>query len=56
MPKKSILSKEGTGKSFEFRFFSNQKALNDLDWTPTVDLDDTITDSVIYLQSIGKIK
>lgn len=46
LPKSSVLSKEGTVKSFDIRFFTNQKSRDILGWEPKFQLQDTIDYSV----------
>lgn len=55
LPKSSLLSKEGTVKAFHKRFFSNEKAKKDLAWSPEFSLEQTIADSVEWLQAEGKL-
>jgi dihydroflavonol-4-reductase len=55
MPRSSLLSKEGTVKAFHKRYFSNEKAISELEWEPKYSLDQTVEDSVIWLQSEGKL-
>lgn len=51
MPKKSLLSKEGTVKAFHKRYFSSEKAEKELNWTPNYTLTETIDDAMKWLKS-----
>lgn len=45
LPKSSPYSKEGLVKAFKFRYFTNQKAVDVLGWTPQFTLEKTIQDT-----------
>lgn len=55
MPKSSLLSKEGTVKAFHKRFYSNDKMTKQTKWQPKYSLQETVTDSVNWLKSEGKL-
>lgn len=56
MPKLSLLSKEGTIKSFHKRYFDNSQTQNELKWKPKYVLEETIRSQTEWLISEGRLK
>ncbi|MCH8905785.1 MAG: NAD-dependent epimerase/dehydratase family protein [Candidatus Heimdallarchaeota archaeon] len=55
MPKKSLLSREGTVKAFHKRYFSNKKTEEELGWAPNYSLAETIDDAMTWLKAEGHL-
>ncbi len=54
LSKQSPYSKEGVLKAFKYRYFSHQKAANDLGWIPQYSLEDTLLDTMNWLNKKRK--
>lgn len=49
LPSQSPFSKEGALQAFRYRYFSNQKARNELNWKPKYSLQETLKDTLDWL-------
>lgn len=50
LPKKSPYSKEGALQAFRYRYFSYQKAFDELNWKPNHTLQETLEDTIHWLK------
>lgn len=49
LPVHSVWSKEGVVKAFQFRYFCHQKTTDDLAWSPAYSLEETLQDTLEWL-------